>query len=703
MDSPTRASEAAAGGDQGGAAPAREQPRRGAHAGRRVSERQGQTPGPSVGEQSQAAGGAGPSQEGRGIGSRRVSTVPEGSGARAPGAAVQHESSLEAASVREAQPGALPQERPAAESHRRGELPERERVFRALGLPWLTAEQNAQRGTMDRRLEQIWNREEIPPRLKDELSGVANSVSATERLVLDAHTLLQRSGTELLTVAGWEGSGSSVSRLRAGLGQDQLLMRARLERSAEGDALPPEAGSLLRELQQRLDSALRYLNSDDAGWDAVVRHVEARLPIPAPSGVASTTGVEVHSIVVPGTALGTCFVEGYPAGGGRDRFSAARYMHVHGLAQTVLNNSSARTLYSGLRHGIIDAEELDGPLLAVLPDEDLQSLVGEFIFGAGDPVPAGRTRARQINDRCGEIRESTVRAASDAVAIRMEACKHMATESALAALVTEPRKLGRALAGNVVEVRLFALSLLTRDDYNSWCAQQRAFAELDQEGPVELQVCGLDADGAAQTVQADIRVRQFVLAAGDQTLQPWAKQVGDDAVEMLLGPRHAPDLGGAIKASLDAKAARLARLSDRFVTMDQDHSRLVQERGANHPDARELEIKILELQQRRFRVEKRTHTLGDVGKQLKAMWIEAGELPRGREAHRMAAARLALAGRLMRETPVLICKSGRDFTRQLDPQIKFLATVADSLHGHLPLVEAQMETWKEARRAFSPQ
>ena len=163
------------------------------------------------------------------------------------------------------------------------------------------------------------------------------------------------------------------------------------------------------------------------------------------------------------------------------------------------------------------------------------------------------------------------------------------------------------------------------------------------------------------------------------------------------------DLGGDIEASLRAGNRRQARLADRFVGLDQRRSRLVGERGANHPQARKLHFSILESRERGALAEKRTRTLIDIGKQLKAMWIEAGELPRGVEAHRRAAARLALAGCLMRETPVLICMSGRDLTRQLDPEIKFLATVADNLHGHLPFVEQRMEAWEEARSAFSPQ
>ena len=583
------------------------------------------------------------------------------------------------------------------------ESPSQDRVFRVLGLPWLTAEENAQRVTMDGRLEQVRNQEGVSARLTVELSGLADAVFDTERWVLDAHTLLRRSRTRLLTEHEWTSLGSLVQALRVGLPRDRILLQDRLEQSAQGGALPPEVESLSQEMQQRLDSAHRFLGSDDVGWNAAVRFVEARLPIPAPNRVSMMTNVEVQSRVVPGRALGSCFVKAYPGDGLGDPFTADRYLHVSELAQTVLKNAMNKTLYWGLRHAIVEAEELDGSLLAVLPDDELQTLVGEFIHGEGTGESAGRTRAQQISSRCDDIRESTVWAANDAITIRMGACRHMARESAVAALVADRAKLRRAIEGDVVDLRLSAITLLTREDYLGWCTQCRAFAELGDESPVELQVCNPDGEGAVETVLANIQVRQFVLAAGDETLQSWAIRVSDEEVGILLGPSHAPDLGGDIKASLDAKAARLARISDRFVAMDQDHSRLVQKRAANHPDARESQIRILELQEQRSQVEKRARALRDIGKQLKAMWIEAGGMPQGSQAHRKAAARLALAGRLMRETPVLICMRGRDFTRQLDPEINFLATVADNLHGHLPLVEEQMDTWGEARSAFRPQ
>ena len=74
----------------------------------------------------------------------------------------------------------------------------------------------------------------------------------------------------------------------------------------------------------------------------------------------------------------------------------------------------------------------------------------------------------------------------------------------------------------------------------------------------------------------------------------------------------------------------------------------------------------------------------------------------GAEDQRAAAARFALIAHLMGGIPLLSCASGMDFTRELDAEIKFLATVADSREGHLPPIGRGPGTWDHARGAFTP-
>ena len=591
----------------------------------------------------------------------------------------------------------------AAMLHGRGEPARRVRDLRSVALPWLAREENAQRGTMGARLERLRHQGDVSARLREELLLTAEQVSDCETFVLNAHSLLQRSAVEILTESEWDTLCGMVGRLRLDLPQQSAQLQSNLRQSVDGDVLPPEAEALSRELGQRLASAHRFLCQDNVGWDDAVRTVAAWFPIPAANLVSTTTRVGVQSRVVPGTALGSWFVNGYPSERSIAPFSAVRYRHVPDLAQTILKNEKDQVIFWGLRHGVVSARELGGDVLIALPDEELQPLVEELDLGGGGTEPLSQARVRQVRKHCAAIRASGVRAANSAIAIREASCEQRAKESAAAALVADRSKLRRALEGDTVNLRLFSLSLITRDDYTKWCDQRVAFAELDQQGSVELQVRDPDVEGAARKVVANVGVRQFVVWVGAEARNPWVRDLADQELVRLLGAQHAPGLQGDIRARLDAMNARLAGLSDRFVSMDQEYSRIVQEQGASCKQSRELNIKILELHAKRADVEKKALTLREAGQQLKAMWVQYQGLPAGIESHKKAAARLALIGRLMRETPVLICMSQRDFARQLDPEIKFLATVADRLHGHLPLVEEQMETWWEARSAFSPQ
>ena len=80
----------------------------------------------------------------------------------------------------------------------------------------------------------------------------------------------------------------------------------------------------------------------------------------------------------------------------------------------------------------------------------------------------------------------------------------------------------------------------------------------------------------------------------------------------------------------------------------------------------------------------------------------SGNRPVGIDAQ-AAAARLALVGHIMGETPLLNCAKGPDFTARLDSHVKLLATAADCDHGNLPTVEMEKTpAWRAALSDFAP-
>lgn len=661
--------------------------------------REGQAQGLSVGEERRESASAGSAPEHRSIGSRLVSTVRS-----ALGISEWNPVSLQRWQAGETLHREVPPEGPVAELPPGSrEAVEQRPASDSEALPWLSADENVQRQTIQRRLEEIQGRPDIPGSVRSDLCTLANSVYVTERLLLRVHNLQQKSRQEPMRESEWSDLHALGWRVRQDILREQTQVQEQFGQTQDTDATLPAVERLLEELQQRLANAHRYLCSNDAGWESAVRRISTELPIPARDRDSLTTRADVHSRVVPGTALGACFGAGYPSDDSINRFCAERYKHVPELALSVLRNEKRQVLFAGLRHGIVSANEIDGTLLERLSGADLQSLVAEFIVNPGARGPVDRTPAQRIVRQCESIRSSTMRARSAAVTIRESACIQMARESAAAALVADQAKLRRAIDGRKINVRLFTISLLAQEDGGNWDDQQRVFTEMNRMGPTALRVRAPNADGAERSVVANVKIRQFVLSAVNGPLNAKAYRTNSNELEWLVGPSHTHELGGDIAAGLDAMHARMARLRDRFVAMEEDHALTVQERGATHAHSIEQSTRILELQEKRDFVEKNARTLSEVGQQLKTMWLREYGLPRGVEAHKRAAARLALVGWLLGETPVSICASGSEFARQLDPEIKFLATVADNLNGYPPPVEEQMEVWGTARSAFTPQ
>lgn len=93
-------------------------------------------------------------------------------------------------------------------------------------------------------------------------------------------------------------------------------------------------------------------------------------------------------------------------------------------------------------------------------------------------------------------------------------------------------------------------------------------------------------------------------------------------------------------------------------------------------------------------------TLMEGGTQLKAIWQKNQGWPTGVEALREVASRLALLGHIMGEVPVLSCASGQDYTRQLQSEVKLLATLADNERGYLPTTPRNSPEWDAIRAEY---
>lgn len=494
------------------------------------------------------------------------------------------------------------------------------------------------------------------------------------------------------------------------VGQARMLQEYMKYRLAEAGV----ASRDMPDLKTAHDDAYKQVINDQP-WDAITKRVATTLPD------SDGNAITVESRIVPGKALAAHFNEDYVANGinSADR---TQYRHVPNLASTSVTNKSGKTLFAGLRHGVLDPYDINAKFLARLPDDRLKDMIGDLLIRDGATDRARGSREQQIANRLMRIRTSPTHATKAAEAMRAQASRDMAREMATAALVSDPATLQRALAGETVDIDLSSISLLTPDpimrrlgkrsgdERTMLRHQQDAFAELGRDGPAELTV--RDASGERQTVRANIKVRQFNFGVnfgavegvpvfrphrrGLKDLTGWgfAMERNDPHLNRLLGPPGEPGLGGDVRTrlgSLRAQAAELQRAERAQVP-------LLETDDATLAEARR--VRYLGLLQQMDEVDKRSRTLEEAGTQLKAIWANEEYARGGGDPYKMVS-RLALVSQLMGETPLFNCKSGKDRTGQLDAEVKFLATVADQQAGRLPPVDQDMARWRPARSDFT--
>ncbi len=565
----------------------------------------------------------------------------------------------------------------------------------AAPLPWLTPSQNARRRMQEGCLQQLRAHLGIPPDSLAHLSAVLHLVGRVEQDVLRARLLLQKSQTELPSDAESRELATLIASQHDPNSPVQAELSDRLARSTES-AIP---GSMIErmshELGQRLAIARGCLSSNDLPWNAAPWRVAVALP------VAGEPRLDMHCRLVPGTALGTRFAEGYPGDDRNNLYLGSRFSHVPGLALATAGDAAGRTLYSGLLHGLIDVPGLDGEFLRRLPDAELKTMIGALLFGGARGEREGRDIARSIDEYCLRIKASPLEAELQAAAMRQAACREMASETATAALVADPEKLQRALAGERVDLTLCSISLLDPDDVNAWHNQAEALDAFSEETPVELAVCSMD--GMPHRVSANVRVRQFVLQS-DTALAPIGTPAMPDyePATRLLGPGYTQALGGEVKERVVDMNARISRLREDGLALEKEQVRCAAELGAHHSQSGAMLETLDETNTARSNLERDARSLEQAGQQLKTMWAEGGrrEWPAGADVHRIIASRLALIGHLMGETPALISSNSQRLEQEIQPEAMFVAAAAHRLDGYVPPVDLSGEDWQQVRDSF---
>ncbi len=503
----------------------------------------------------------------------------------------------------------------------------------------------------------------------------------------------------------------------------------------------------------------------------------------------------VHSKITPAKAMASHFAKGMSTNGiaCSDRM---QYTHVPNLARTELTDESGKTLFSALRHGVLDAYDISASTLRKLPDQELRTMVKDLLVRSAatadatqsEPVYVTVQRARPLNpppayseeawvstlhfserefetpywkstpqldtddvedvatidlepaqvdvsdesriesespyaemSLDGEVSQAAASVANPTVVptgdiereqrvsqivdeirtnpsvakkiantMRTVASENMAKELAVAALVSDPDKLQAALDGEIVDLNLSSISLLTPDllrrvlkphsDERSMLQNQTtALKDLDSRKtptllspavPLNLQV--RDGSGELRTVAAYCKVRAFNFGVnagavgksigiipsqtrGWTKLMGWGYSMGHNNPELqtLLGDRKSTGLGGDVQ--------------EKLTELENTAS---YRRG--NPTREEATA-----------TAKRITTLREAAESAKQIWREGSYNKGGQDPYKMVS-RLGIVLDEMGETLAFNCKSGKDRTGQLDAELKYLTAQGAGNRGHLP-------------------
>ena len=496
------------------------------------------------------------------------------------------------------------------------------------------------------------------------------------------------------------GSGSAddggLPTTHAKVGQARMLREFIQDRLVQAGVAKDQLPNI-RALQGQ--AHIQVLNGQ--AWEPIHTRVEADLT----NGRGERT--VAHSHIVPAKAIAAHFAEDY-VGNGINCADRTQYKHVPNLAQTSLTNDKGETLFSGLRHGILDAYAMTGKHLRSLPEAELKQVVRDTLGEAG------------VDSIVKSVRGGSKQADAAALQIRSAVSQNMAKEMAVSALVSNPAKFEEALNGKTVSLELTSVSLVTPDhlrhtknsqksELTMLAQQQQGLAKLQNAGTVALQV--RDAQGQPRTVTAKVEVRQFNFGVNQgaigrsgplhnatnrvmSRLMGWnfAMKVNDPGLTKLVGPAGAKGLGGDVAARLKEIQGSASRTEATLLSA----KAMLERRGDNA----ELSARISGMERELTSLRKQARTLSDAGEQIKSLWSSKGYGDGDSDPYKMVS-RLALISHTMGEDTLFNCKSGKDRTGQLDAEVKYLAAYADRNNGALPLVGVNMDASRAARSAFT--
>lgn len=532
-------------------------------------------------------------------------------------------------------------------------------------------------------------------------------LAQSEQDLRQAGALLEASRTRPLDAAQQQKLSSLIGQTEINLQVCAHQLRHQPGWLAAGDPSILAAWQLPVHVQERFEGARGRLHEGATPPRPVYERIETTLP------VAGGPRAAFDCLACSGTLLRGHSVERttLEENESTNRFSGARYFLAPDMKLTGLRNAEGQALYTGLRHGLFHAHELDSVLSRGVADNDaLRSFVHAFrMRQAMSSVAWSGADLRDAVERALDgVEDDFVEfvAASHEGAKRLSrswtfnAYKSAFSDLAMAALFSDAENFSAAAGGTDAELDLFSIALLAPEDLDKWRAQHDRFRR-EEGGRISIREPVATGDARPRLASATVRFRQFALPmAGERLGTDGLGGVGSEQTECLLGSLDSRQLGGDAGARVDSirkQNAEMRGYGDHLRRIAASSGRTL---GANASPVVAVEYAYSELQANLECREKRARTLEQCGQQLKSLWREERGGPADVETRRQAAARLALLGYLLGGTPVLNCASGRVYAEQVEAEAKLLAAVADRSDGHLPPMAPASRAWQQAVENF---
>ena len=413
--------------------------------------------------------------------------------------------------------------------------------------------------------------------------------------------------------------------------------------------------------------------------------------------------------------------------------------HAPNMAHTRLVAEDGETLFSGVRHGILDAYSYHDKKLSDLSDAKLTQMARAIyddeqsrLRGRDTSTLAQQLQALEETEDDGEsitvfdprkdsldnavdepvviskksvnmrylekqikLRNEHVKEIVDQIKtnprqrkhyineIRNLASRKMAQEVLSAAIVSDPAKLAAALNGETIDVTMNSVGLVTPD----WLRHVTSNPK-DERRMLEHQMQGLQSLARGHSPDNPVRLKikddsgQLKEIKVNVKVRTFNFGVNEYALARTVLPANFPIwrnlMGWGFSAGLN----------------DPQLSELL---GARNDVALGGAVadKLQELEQSGDpKVQKRAMLLREAATQVKEIWKNRSFRSGNNEPYKMVS-RLALTSHLMGETPLFNCKSGKDRTGQLDAEVKYLAAVGHAT-GHIP--EPDIEHTAESRK-----